>query len=67
MIAVEENMVLHGNTGMIFQYTEMMIQLGYITMFAPAFPLAAMFAFLNNLWEISGIISRNLEKIRGNE
>lgn len=33
-------------------YLEMVLQFGYVSMFAVAFPLAPLFALLNNLWEI---------------
>lgn len=33
-------------------YLEMIIQYGFLTMFAAAFPLAAVFALLNNVLEI---------------
>eukprot|EP00730_Choanoeca_flexa_P001321 TRINITY_DN10582_c0_g2_i1.p1 TRINITY_DN10582_c0_g2~~TRINITY_DN10582_c0_g2_i1.p1 ORF type:complete len:1022 (+),score=268.43 TRINITY_DN10582_c0_g2_i1:51-3068(+) len=38
--------------GMFNEYLELMLQYGYITMFVPAFSLAPMFAFLNNIFEI---------------
>eukprot|EP00002_Diphylleia_rotans_P039686 TRINITY_DN9264_c0_g1_i2.p1 TRINITY_DN9264_c0_g1~~TRINITY_DN9264_c0_g1_i2.p1 ORF type:complete len:225 (+),score=38.66 TRINITY_DN9264_c0_g1_i2:55-729(+) len=33
-------------------YNEMVIQFGYVTLFAPAFPLASLLALLNNIVEI---------------
>lgn len=33
-------------------YLEMVIQFGYVTLFSPAFPMAAMCALLNNVIEI---------------
>jgi hypothetical protein len=33
------------------EHTEILIQFGYVTMFAVAFPLAPLFALANNLWE----------------
>lgn len=36
----------------IFQYLEMMVQFGYVVLFAPAFPLAPLICLMNNLLEI---------------
>ena len=41
-----------GNHGLFEEYLEMVIQYGFITIFATAFPLASLFAFLNNFLEI---------------
>jgi len=38
--------------GTLDEYSEMVIQYGYITLFAAAFPLSPLFAFLNNAIEI---------------
>uniref|UniRef100_A0A915HV67 Anoctamin n=1 Tax=Romanomermis culicivorax TaxID=13658 RepID=A0A915HV67_ROMCU len=38
--------------GVYTEYMEMMVQFGYVVLFAPAFPLAAFICFLNNLVEI---------------
>jgi len=38
--------------GTFMEYNELMIQFGYMTMFAVAFPLAAVFALINNIIEI---------------
>ena len=35
-----------------YDYIEMVIQFGFVTLFSSAFPLAALFAFFNNLIEI---------------
>eukprot|EP00736_Rhodelphis_marinus_P000759 Rmarinus@m.24092 len=40
--------------GLFDDYNEMAIQFGYVTLFAPAFPLAAFLALANNLTEIRG-------------
>ncbi|CAG8717404.1 44624_t:CDS:10, partial [Gigaspora margarita] len=39
-------------TGTIVEYEEMVIQFGFIALFGPAFPLAPLFAWLNNIAEI---------------
>ncbi|KAG9285120.1 hypothetical protein G9A89_008467 [Geosiphon pyriformis] len=36
------------------EYEEMVVQFGFISLFAPAFPLAPLFAWINNLSEIRG-------------
>ena len=38
----------------VMNYSEMIIQLGFVTMFAPAFPLAPVFALFNNILEVRG-------------
>lgn len=38
-------------------YEEMILQLGYISLFASALPTAAFFAFLHNLWNVKGELS----------
>ena len=40
--------------GLYFEYNEMAIQLGYVTMFAAAAPWAATLCMLNNTYERSG-------------
>lgn len=34
------------------EFNEMAVQFGYLALFAPAFPLAPLFAFINNIFEI---------------
>ena len=34
------------------EFNEMAVQFGYLALFAPAFPLAPLFAFINNVFEI---------------
>jgi hypothetical protein len=41
-----------GVDGTFGDYLEMMIQYGFITLFAVGFPLAPFFALFNNVWEI---------------
>jgi len=38
--------------GNVDEYLEMVIQFGYVTMFVAAFPLAPVFAWINNLFEL---------------
>ena len=40
-----------GVDGPLYDYLELMIQYGFITLFAVAFPLAALIAFLSNIWQ----------------
>ena len=39
-------------TSLFYEYLEMVIQFGFVTIFVSAFPLAPMFALLNNVFEI---------------
>jgi len=41
-----------GNQGLFYEYLEMVIQYGFITIFVCAFPLAPLLAFLNNILEM---------------
>ncbi|CAK8678217.1 unnamed protein product [Clavelina lepadiformis] len=40
------------NMGLFYEYLEMVIQFGFVTLFVAAFPLAPVFALLNNIVEI---------------
>ncbi|KAM3185213.1 hypothetical protein ACTXT7_006797 [Hymenolepis weldensis] len=45
--------LLDGGSRPLFdEYLEMLIQYGFITMFVPAFPIAPLFALLNNMFEL---------------
>ena len=41
-----------GKQGLFYEYLEMVIQYGFITIFVSAFPLAPLFALLNNVFEL---------------
>lgn len=41
-----------GSTGLFYEYLEMILQYGFVTLFVAAFPLAPLFALLNNVLEI---------------
>lgn len=41
-----------GSTGLFHEYLEMILQYGFVTLFVAAFPLAPLFALLNNVLEI---------------
>ncbi|CAL1295181.1 unnamed protein product [Larinioides sclopetarius] len=41
-----------GPTHLFFEYLEMILQFGFVTIFVAAFPLAPLFALLNNIFEI---------------
>ncbi|RDD39920.1 Anoctamin-4 [Trichoplax sp. H2] len=48
----DEDLQELGQQGLFFEYLEMVIQFGFITLFVAAFPLAPFFALLNNIIEI---------------
>ncbi|XP_065655307.1 anoctamin-7 isoform X3 [Hydra vulgaris] len=48
----EDDYELVENEGLMAEYLEMVIQFGFITIFVAAFPLAPLFALLNNIFEI---------------
>lgn len=39
-------------TSLFYEYLEMVIQFGFVTIFVCAFPLAPLFALINNIFEI---------------
>ena len=41
-----------GRLGLLDEYLELAIQYGFITLFVAAFPLAPLFALINNVFEI---------------
>lgn len=41
-----------GQSGLFFEYLEMILQYGFVTLFVAAFPLAPVFALINNIFEI---------------
>ena len=49
---IEEDYRLVDNEGLFQEYLEMVLQFGFITIFVAAFPLAPLFALLNNWVEI---------------
>ena len=49
---LEEDYILPENEGLFEEYLEMVLQFGFITIFVCAFPLAPLFALLNNWMEI---------------
>ncbi|GFY69158.1 anoctamin-7 [Trichonephila inaurata madagascariensis] len=52
LIRWEEDYQLIDNEGLFQEYLEMVLQFGFITIFVAAFPLAPLFALLNNWVEI---------------
>ncbi len=55
-LRIEQQKVMSKEGLTVMNYSEMIIQLGFVTMFAPAFPLAPFFALLNNTIEFRGEI-----------
>merc|ERR1711863_200623 len=49
---MEDDFKLAENEGLFEEYLEMVLQFGFITIFVAAFPLAPLFALLNNWVEI---------------
>lgn len=56
------------SSGMFDDYIDMCFQFGYVALFGAAYPLAALFAFINNLVEVSespAWVSTKYSGIRG--
>ncbi|KAM7534107.1 hypothetical protein Aperf_G00000115486 [Anoplocephala perfoliata] len=53
-----------GSRPLFEEYLEMLIQYGFITMFVPAFPIAPLFALLNNMVEIRTDAKKFLRVLR---
>ncbi|VDK32493.1 unnamed protein product [Taenia asiatica] len=57
--------LLDGGSRPLFEeYLEMLIQYGFITMFVPAFPIAPLFALLNNMFELRTDAKKFLRLLR---
>ncbi|CDI97940.1 protein of unknown function DUF590 [Echinococcus multilocularis] len=57
--------LLDGGSRPLFEeYLEMLIQYGFITMFVPAFPVAPLFALLNNMFELRTDAKKFLRLLR---
>jgi anoctamin-10/anoctamin-7 len=52
VVEVQESLEPYGDDGLFEDYAEMMIQFGYATLFAPAFPSAPLLAVFNNFVEL---------------
>ena len=50
--SVEDQLVLEHTESTFQEFNEMAVQYGYLALFAPAFPLAPLLAFVNNIFEI---------------
>lgn len=50
----EDDLLLYkwSPTSLFYEYLEMVIQFGFVTIFVSAFPLAPLFALINNIFEI---------------
>jgi len=53
-----------GPQGVFHEYLEMLIQFGFITIFVAAFPLAPLFALINNMVEIRGDAQKFVTRLR---
>jgi len=53
-ILLETNYIKSNAIDPMSDYNEMVLQIGYLTMFSSVFPIAPFFAFLRNIWEIRG-------------
>jgi len=50
---MEKQLLLQTDSNvLVMKYSEIVLQFGYVTMFAPAFPLAPFFSMISNLIEI---------------
>lgn len=58
-----------GQQGLFYEYLEMVIQYGFITIFVAAFPLAPLFALFNNVFELrldaKKLLGRERERTKG--
>ncbi|KAL8585793.1 hypothetical protein ACOMHN_037356 [Nucella lapillus] len=52
------------NTSLFYEYLEMVLQFGFLTIFCAAFPLAPLFALLNNVMEIRVDASKVITQLR---
>ncbi|XP_070190756.1 anoctamin-4-like isoform X3 [Littorina saxatilis] len=52
------------NTSLFYEYLEMVLQFGFLTIFCAAFPLAPLFALLNNIVEIRVDATKLLTQLR---
>jgi len=53
LFKIEEQLVLQTESNvLVMKYSEIIIQLGYIVLFAPAFPMAPFFSMMCNFIEI---------------
>lgn len=55
-VDLETNFIKFDAVDPVFDYCEMVMQIGYLTMFSSAFPIAPILAFLRNIWDIQGNI-----------
>nr|KAG5704950.1 hypothetical protein BaRGS_022792 [Batillaria attramentaria] len=53
-----------GSTSLFYEYLEMVLQFGFLTIFCAAFPLAPLFALINNIMEIRVDASKFITQLR---
>ncbi|XP_064627237.1 anoctamin-5-like isoform X2 [Lineus longissimus] len=53
-----------GPRGIFYEYLEMLIQFGFLTIFVAAFPLAPLFALMNNIIEIRGDAQKFVKQLK---